>query len=351
MTEIADKIEEQKDAEAKVDSFRKNLGPFVIAAEVTRMAMVFTDAREPTHPLVFANDSFLKLTGYDREDVLGRPFNSLIAPGVSPDTLARIQEAFDGTRDVEPEVHYKRKDGSAFWVSVFITKVHDKNGVVVQHFISLVDLTRYMKEQAHSKMLIDELNHRVKNTLATVQSIAAQALRGASNPEMAREAIESRLFALSCSHDLLTRESWEGAGLFDLVTEALKPFAASSELARRLDISGDNIRVSPKTALALGIALHELATNAAKYGAFSNQSGSIAIKWSLGAHSGEQRLILHWQEKGGPPVVPPTRKGFGSRVLIRGLAHELDAKVELDYAAQGLSCTIDVPLPASAPNE
>jgi two-component sensor histidine kinase len=236
-------------------------------------------------------------------------------------------------------------------VSIFVSPVRDKDGVVVQQFISLVDLTRYKNEQAQSKILIQELNHRVKNTLATVQSIAAQALRSSDDPEVVREAIESRLFALSCSHDLLTRESWEGAGLFDLVNEALKPFGISNGRAGRVVIAGDNVRVSPRTALALGIALHELATNAVKYGAFSNELGSVDIAWSIVPQAGTNRLILHWLEKGGPPVTPPTRTGFGSRVLVRGLAHELNATVQLDYRPDGLSCTIDIPSPEAAHGE
>jgi PAS domain S-box-containing protein len=344
VTDITDKTKEQKGAEAEVASFQDNLGPFVVAAEVTRMAMVFTDAAIVGHPLIFANDSFLKLTGYQREDVLGQPFNALLAAGVTPRGLADIQAAFDATDDVEPEIHYRRKDGSEFWASLFVSPVRDKNAVIVQHFISLIDLTRFKLQQAQSKSLIEELNHRVKNTLATVQSIASQALRSSSDPVIVREAIESRLFALSCSHDLLVHERWQGAGLFDLVRQALTPFGVLNGRAKRVQITGDNIRVSPKTALALGIALHELATNAVKYGAFTNTLGSIAISWSLVPDRDTKRLVLHWTELGGPTVVQPTHAGFGSRVLLRGLAHELDARVTLDFAATGLSCTIDIPM-------
>lgn len=351
MTDIAGKSQQQKGAEAEVESFRNNLGPFVVAAEVTRMAMLFTDAEQPTHPIIFANDSFLKLTGYLRDDVLGRSFNSLLAVGVTPDDLVRIQSAFDGTDDVEPEIHYRRKDGSVFWASLFISPVCDRSGSVVQHFISLIDLTRFKHELAQSKSLVEELNHRVKNTLATVQSIAAQALRSSSDPEVVRDAIESRLFALSCSHDLLVRERWEGVGLFDLISQALKPFGAATGRAGRTSISGENTRVSPKVSLALGIAIHELATNAVKYGAFSNALGSIAVSWSMVSCEGIQRLILQWTEKDGPPVTTPTQTGFGSRVLVRGLAHELDAKVQIDFHSTGLSCTIDIPSPEGAGHE
>jgi PAS domain S-box-containing protein len=348
MSVAENKSEEQRDAEADVEGFRRDLGPFVVAAEMTRMAMVFTDAKEPDHPIIFANDSFLKLTGYEREDVLARCFNSLLAPGVTPESLAQIENAFDGKSDIDPEIHYRRKDGSEFWASLFMSPVRDEAGDVVQHFISLVDLTRYKREQAQSKMLIDELNHRVKNTLSTVQSIALQALRNSTDPQVIRESIETRLFALSCSHDLLTRENWDSAGLLDLVKEALKPFGASNGRARRTIITGDNIRVSPKVALALGITFHELATNAVKYGAFSNEHGSIQIGWMIEGHTEGDRLIMHWEERGGPPATPPSRKGFGSRVIERGLVHELEARVTLEYRSPGVVCTIDLPAPQGA---
>jgi two-component sensor histidine kinase len=200
-------------------------------------------------------------------------------------------------------------------------------------------------------MMIDELNHRVKNTLSTVQSIVWQALRQNAVPKAVRESIESRLFALSRSHDLLTRENWEGAGLLDLVNEALEPFGIANGTTERIVITGDNVRLPPKAALALGIALHELATNAVKYGAFSNDGGSILIEWMTKPATGGNRLILHWQEKGGPPVTPPTHRGFGSRVIERGLPHELEGTVNLEYRVDCVNCTIDIPAPGGAGDE
>ncbi|GAA2850842.1 two-component sensor histidine kinase [Aminobacter aminovorans] len=183
----------------------------------------------------------------------------------------------------------------------------------------------------------------MKNTLATVQSIVWQALRNTSNPDVIRDSIESRLFALSRSHDLLTRENWEGAGLLDLIKAALEPFGIANGRSQHVVITGSNIRVSPKVTLALGIAFHELATNAVKYGAFSNNVGSVLISWTIKPSPEGGRLVVRWQEKDGPPVMPPSRKGFGSRVLERGLAHELDGAVDLDYRVEGLVCTMDFP--------
>jgi PAS domain S-box-containing protein len=351
MSEMKIKSEEQKAAEAEVESFRKGRGPFVVAADTTRMAMVFTDAKEPDNPIIFANESFLSLTGYEREEVLGQSFNFLMARGADPKALALIEAAFAGSADHSSEISYRRKDGSVFCAAIFINPVRDQGGSVVEHFASFVDVTRQKQETVHSAMMIDELNHRVKNTLSTVQSIVWQALRANGVPEVVRQSIEARLFALSRSHDLLTRENWQGAGLLDLVDEALEPFGVADGRTERIVITGNNVRLLPKATLALGIALHELATNAVKYGAFSNDGGSILIEWMIKPTTEGNRLILHWQEKGGPPVTPPTQKGFGSRVIERGLPHELEGTVNLEYLVDGVNCTINIPAPGGVGDE
>ncbi len=345
MSDKAPKDQEQKEAEAEVEEFREDLGPFVVAAETTRMAMVFTDAAKADNPIIFANDSFLELTGFEREEVLAQSFNFLLAAGTSEDTLEKIEAAFESESGVDPEIHFRRKNGGEFWASLFVSPVKDEDGKVVQHFLSLVEMTKYKNAQAHAAMLIDELNHRVKNTLATVQSIVTQAVRNNSDPIIVRESIETRIAALSRSHDLLARDKWEGAGLHDLIDEALTPFSVTEGRAERFTVEGENIRLSPKATLALGIAFNEMATNAVKYGAFSNEAGNISISWTIVSKDGGRWLCLRWRETDGPPVTAPSRKGFGSRVIEQGLAHELSGEVKVDYALGGLVCTIEVPVP------
>lgn len=337
--------EEQKVAEADVEGFRDDLGPFVVAADTTRMAMVFTNAKEPENPIVYANQAFLDLTGWDRDEVLGESFNSLMARGASPAALKEIESAVAGHLKEDPQICYRRKDGSQFWASIFINPVKDKDGAIVQHFASFVDLTRHKEAQASCDLLINELNHRVKNTLSTVQSIVKQGLRTATDPAVIRESIESRIFALSRSHDILSRENWASAGLHDLIDAAMEPFAVTEGQEERFTVEGDNIRLRPKAALALGIAFHELATNAFKYGAFSNTAGTVSIAWTVEPSPLGDRLILRWRERDGPIVVPPSRKGFGSRMIERGLAHELEGEVQLEFPPAGVECTIDIPAP------
>jgi len=341
MSEMTKKSDQQKGAEAVVESFRKDLGPFVVAAETTRMAMVFTDATKPDNPIIFANDSFLSLTGYGREEVLGKSFNFLMAHCADTEALTQIKAEFEGSSSSGAEVLYRRKDGGEFWTNVFISPVHDEGGDIVQYFASFVDLTEHKEDKARLKMLIDELSHRVKNTLSTVQSIVWQTLRTTSDPKVIREAIESRLFALSRSHDLLTREKWESAGLLDIVHDALEPFGVSGGRADRIAVTGENMRFPPKSALALSIAFNELATNAVKYGALSNAAGSILIEWTMETTPTGQRLLLNWKEKDGPPVTPPAHKGFGSGVI----EHGLEGTIHLHYRPDGLVCTMGIPLP------
>ena len=163
MPEITNKSEEQKHAEGEVETFRKNLGPFVVAAETTRMAMVFTDVKEAGHPIIFANEAFLSLTGYDREEVLGHSFNFLMARGADPKALVQVETAFEGGTDHGSEIRYRRKDGSVFWAAIFVSPVRDESGNVVQHFASFVDLTRQKEEQAQSTMTYSHLERGRKS--------------------------------------------------------------------------------------------------------------------------------------------------------------------------------------------
>ena len=205
-----------------------------------------------------------------------------------------------------------------------------------------IALDKERRATEHQRLLIDELNHRVKNTLATVQSIAAQTLRTADTAEAAREAVEMRLLALSRAHDVLTRESWEGADLMEVVRRALEPYQVHGE--SRLTITGPQVRLSPRMSLALAMALHELATNAVKYGALANKTGTVEVSWAVQNGTAPPRLILRWSEAGGPPVVAPGRRGFGSRLIERSLAQDLGGQVEIAFASSGVVCTVDAPV-------
>jgi two-component sensor histidine kinase len=205
------------------------------------------------------------------------------------------------------------------------------------------DVTKRRRAEEQRRLLVNELDHRVKNTLATIQSIARQTLTGVTDLD-GRRAFEGRLLALSQAHNVLTREHWGSARLHDIVANTFEPYGTPADGTFR--VHGPNIRLSPRAALALALALHELATNAAKYGALSVPDGRVGVRWKLDSPDLPSKLCLAWAEAGGPRVQPPRRKGFGSRLIERGLSMEIDGKVKLDFNARGVRCRIEVPLTA-----
>lgn len=203
------------------------------------------------------------------------------------------------------------------------------------------ELRERRESEKHRQLLINELNHRVKNTLTTVQSVVAQTLRNATSPREMREVLDGRLIALSEVHDLLTRENWEGTTIRDVVALALLPYRGQG--AERFSVEGPGVAISPRTALALAMAVHELATNAIKHGALSVLNGRVDVNWQIDKVS--DRLHLRWKEQGGPAVIAPARRGFGSRMIESALAADLGGTVQLEFATDGLCCTIDAPAP------
>ena len=196
---------------------------------------------------------------------------------------------------------------------------------------------------AQLKVLVDELNHRVKNTLATVQSLAVQSMREAKSAEQGRTALDARLLALARAHDVLTREHWGRAPISEIVAGATSAYRGRGATPARIESAGPEIFLRPKAALAISMALHELATNAVKYGALSDADGRVAITWAPAGEDGG-RFRLEWREMDGPPVTPPGRRGFGSRLLEKGLAYDLGGEVRLAFERTGLVCTIEAPI-------
>jgi len=233
-------------------------------------------------------------------------------------------------------------DQTIRWVNGRGEYIRDENGILLQSRGVILDITERKRWEEHQQLLINELNHRVKNTLATVQSVASQTLRNAETTESARVALEARLFALSRAHDVLTRENWESASLHEIISEAIAPYRHERE--DRLKTSGPDVRLPPRMALAIAMALQELATNAVKYGALSNASGEVEICWSVTDEGAEPRLNLAWRESGGPQVSLPKHRGFGTRLIERSLAQDLNGGVEIHFEPPGLTCTVSAPL-------
>lgn len=235
----------------------------------------------------------------------------------------------------------ERPDGSRVPFIPYPTPLHDADGRLIGAINMLVDITERKRAENRQRTLIDELNHRVKNTLTTVQSLAAQTARHAEGAQDLYEKLEARLLALSRAHDLLTRRHWENAPLDSLVSEILSPITQGG--TERIQIEGPSIYVSTREALNLTMVLNELATNAVKYGALSVAGGSVGVSWGMERQADTKQLVLTWREFGGPAVTPPTRRGLGSRLMERCIERDLGGELDLAYFPEGLVCGISIP--------
>jgi len=283
--------------------------------------------------------------GYAADDLVaggGELIRSLIHPEDFHKVAARLKKltlAPDG--DVQEfELRVARREGGWRWVlDRAVAFERGLDGRVTKTLSAALDIDERKRAEERRTLLINELNHRVKNTLASVQSIARQTLGSGRSPEEIADIFTGRLIALAGAHDVLTRENWAGAGLRDIVDAALSPFDEG-----RVTRSGPDARIDARTALALSMALHELATNASKYGALSGADGRVDLQWRISDDDALPVLDLVWREHDGPPVVAPLRRGFGSRLLTQGMKGELSGEAHLDFRPDGVVCRITTPL-------
>jgi PAS domain S-box-containing protein len=225
------------------------------------------------------------------------------------------------------------------WLAYRLFPLGDGIGVVFR------DITDRRSAEAQRDLLVKELEHRIKNTLATVLSIADQTFRSSGIDASIQKAFADRLVSLGNVHSVLTQRSWDSADLHEVIASSIGPYRTAE--ADRFDIRGPIMRLGPKTAVALSMAVHELCTNALKYGSLSSETGAVDIAWS----ADQGRFRWKWQERDGPEVTPPRQAGFGSRLIERSLAAQLSAEVRLTYEPEGLACTIDAPLSAIRDDE
>jgi PAS domain S-box-containing protein len=296
---------------------------------------------EPSGYCTYLNQRWYDYTGQTERTGEGYGWLDAVHPDDRPAAEHAFLSATAERRDYRIDFRLRRSDGVYRWAIDAAAPRFSDEGDFLGFVGSVIDIDERREAEDHQRLLINELNHRVKNTLATVQSIASQTLRNAETVEEARSALESRLLALSRAHDVLTRENWEGANLHEIVAQAVAPYSSRGE--DRLHLTGEPVRLPPRMALALAMALQELATNAVKYGALSNETGQVRIAW----RDGDDRLHLTWTEQGGPAVTPPSRRGFGTRLIERSLASDLDGEVRITFEPTGLVCTVDAPLTRS----
>ena len=241
-------------------------------------------------------------------------------------------------RPVRGEAITERQDGVRAAFMAYPAPLHDAAGRLVGAINTLVDIAERKQVEERQTLLAREIHHRTKNLLTVVQSIVTRGLDTARPVKESRAAVLDRLAALAATYDNLITTSWEGVEFGEIVRRELGPFPG------QLEIGGPPVLLNPQSAQSLTLAVHELATNAAKYGALSAPAGRVSLRWAVTGTDWAQRFDLLWRESGGPPVVRPRRKGFGTMVLERVIAQDFDSRPRIDFDPDGLSYALNLPL-------
>jgi len=324
------------------------------AAEHERLQQLFEQAPSfmamlegPEHRFELVNPEYRKLIG--ERDVLGRPVSEALPEITGQGFVDLLDTVFETGKAVSrfSEKVLLQRSGEAVeerYLDFVYQPIKNDDGEVTNIFVQGSDVTQRVRAENHQRLLVNELNHRVKNTLASVQSIVMQTLRGTHTMEEASGAISARILALSAAHNILTDENWDGADLSVIVASSIDAFDGPAQ--DRFRIKGPHVRLGARAALTMSLALHELATNAVKYGALSNEKGFVAIDWSVSRRGDDGAFMLTWREIGGPSAPVSDRKGFGSRLILRVLPMELGGTTRIDYGVAGFVFTLDTTLKA-----
>ena len=288
------------------------------------------------------NAAATSLFGYQEAEVVACPI-AILAPDGAGGEIDKLNASARAGTVVREDAVLRHKDGRPIEVSVSVAPMYDDNHNLVGISAIISDIGERRARERHIEFLMREVSHRSKNLLAVVQAIAGQTARHSPSVEEFQERFSQRVAAMARSQDLLVSSNWAGATIADLVRLQLAPF--TEEMSSRIEVSGPRLELKPDAVHSITLALHELATNAAKYGALSVPDGRVAVDWGLsGAQtSEEERFRMSWRERGGPPVAPPTKKGFGHVVISEMVASSLHGHVTLDYAREGLLWAIDTP--------
>jgi two-component sensor histidine kinase/PAS domain-containing protein len=324
-----------------------------LAAESRRLTDFFEQApgfvavlEGPEHRFGMANAAYLALVG--RSDLLGQRVCDALPEVVEQgfvevlDTVFTTAEPYVGRRQQVVLANAQDGDAAARYLNfIFQPVLNDQDevtGIIVQGY----DITEQVESEERQELLINELNHRVKNTLAVVQGLASQSFRSVPAARGAQAIFDARLKALAAAHNLLTEAHWRSALLRDVVRRSAE--ATAGALIDRFTLAGPRVALTPPTAVSLAMIIHEMCTNAIKYGALSSHTGRVDVDWTVIPDEGEGRVRLTWRERDGPPVAPPTSRGFGTRLIDRGMSSRPSGRVEMRFEPRGLVCVIEAAL-------
>jgi PAS domain S-box-containing protein len=276
-----------------------------------------------------------RIFGYMAEEIIGKSIKILIPPDNQDEENTILERIRRGERIEHYETIRQRKHGSLISISLTVSPLRNTQGKIIGASKIARDITERKRSEAQITILAREAEHRAKNLLATVQ--ATVNLSQSDTPEGLKHAIGGRIKALANVHRLFVETRWAGADIQGLIKEELAPF--TQDAGKRVQIDGPKHLLEPVTAQVVAVTVHELATNAVKYGALSVPGGQVQVEW---LREPKGRLVLRWTEKGGPPVKPPTRTGFGTRAIEGLIRDQLKGEISLDWHAAGLACTISI---------
>lgn len=318
-----------------------------LSSELAANLQYYKLAMESSHTVVFTIDETLRYASVSH-DFMGQPPEYYIgktnAEVMSPENYAFMkplkQKAIDSGEPVRGEIKAK-VDGSFKWYDISMAPLKNRAGHIIGLTGAAIDISERKGWEQHLRLLMRELTHRSKNLLAVIQAMARQTARHTDSVDGFIERFGARLHALAGSHDLLVQESWQRASIAELISSQLGHY--SDLVGTQIIVKGPKVYMNPDAAQNLGMALHEMATNAVKYGALSVSTGQVTISWDWKGQGAKRVLRLLWREKGGPAVKVPTSRGFGSQVIERNLTRALGAEVKLEYAASGFKADMDLP--------
>ncbi|WP_332873806.1 sensor histidine kinase [Aurantimonas marina] len=295
------------------------------------------------HVFTFVNDTYSRFIG--GRDAIGRPVRTVIPEIEGQGFFEMLDEVFSEGRSFSGEGvrvmirSQPQGEPTESFIDFSYNPIRDAAGKISGVFVQGFDRTESIRAAQRQRVLIDELNHRVKNTLSTVQAMARQSFRNITDPEEARYAFEARIMALSQAHDVLSARRWEAAGLSVLLRQELAAFDPA-----RIRMAGPEVHLTSKWAIALAMVFHELATNADRYGAMASSAGTLAVEWNTSQHRDGRHLNVIWRETMGGPAGRGLIPGFGIRMLRRIIEGELAGALSLDLGKTGLICRFQIAL-------
>jgi two-component system CheB/CheR fusion protein len=321
---------------AKVEQLDRSNGDLKNLFDSTKVATVFLDPFLVIRSFTPEIANIYNLIPSD----IGRPLTDIVSRLTYTTLCEDVQTVLRTLQPMEKRV--EREDGSTHYL-MRILPYRSPDSTIDGSLITFVDVTSIVRAEQHQRLLVDELNHRVKNMLTVVISLATNTLRRATTLQDFHAVFLGRIHALTGAYALLSREGWSPIPLREILTQELKPFMSGERT--NVTLTGPLMLLEPRAALALGMAAHELTTNAVKYGALSVPEGNVDVCWSVETTANQERLMLKWIERNGPPVTPPDRRGFGMTLIERGFAHDVGGEVAVDFAPEGVVATLRAPLP------